>query len=402
MAIRASVLVVLILFSACGAKPLSTTGSVRLWIQKPDTAISATAASLSGLTFTEVPRETSWLSTLRLDPDAFDLVFMEWNRDMYAALGETLLARPWPFLKGRIETDDFLSGLSRHNGEKELLFIPATAYLWGLFYNKSVLAANGITPPQTWAEFETALSRLQTAGVQPIALGSSFGWPSAAWLSILDIRINGMEKHRALIEGKRSFTDETMSRVYSILASWRDNRYFDPLSGQKNWPEAVADLSSGKAAFLYLNASAWPRFTDQSNIGFMPLPAISAKKDTRGELAVVQGFGLSSKAVYPEAALALALEYARQGAPGQTGDAYRIPVMKPENQTTGSDQAYIKQIQSDILAKTPSLSPTLDKLYPAQTAYDLNQIMIGFFTLDSQMGPAELGMALKRIAERKE
>ncbi len=77
-------------------------------------------------------------------------------------------------------TDSFLPTVSVG---KQIFGVPSgTAMGGGILYNKKVFAANGLTVPKSWAEFEANNDKLKAAGIP--ALGATFGADST-WTSQL-------------------------------------------------------------------------------------------------------------------------------------------------------------------------------------------------------------------------
>lgn len=411
-------LAVLALCGACKGAPPDSSGAVRLWQSKSDAALPACASVLPELTLSAVPRTAAWNVQLREEPDSIDLLYLDWDRNIPLAGDAGLLAGTQSWRSRMPSLKHLWPCLSRSDAYGDGRFIPASAYTWGLFYNREALASRGIPVPKTWREFEAALGALQNAGVQPIALGSSFGWPATAWLSYLDLRLNGAAKHRALLALGRPFDSKDLLPVYETLQKWRDEGRFDPESGAKNWIEAMNAVASGEAAFILLPASVWPRFPNQAGVGFAAVPASPGKWTGRGELVGVQGFALSARAQDAEAALALTDACIAAGSGGQADESFRVSSLRPadgasnvpgvasENRANGAEPS-ISETETAILKGARVAFPQMDRALPEQAAYDVNQIMIRFFAPGSRMNSAELATALagatKNIsAERRE
>jgi glucose/mannose transport system substrate-binding protein len=75
------------------------------------------------------------------------------------------------------------------------LNVQRTNVLW---FNKSVMDSNGITPPATWEEFESAAAKLTAAGVVPLAVGDRDGWASGLLFETILISELGPERFRGL------------------------------------------------------------------------------------------------------------------------------------------------------------------------------------------------------------
>lgn len=130
------------------------------------------------------------------------------------------------------------------------IFVPTDYYWWGVFYRKSQFAKWGLSEPKTWSDFLHLCSVVKSKGVTPIGLGAGTGtaWVASAWFDYLDIRLNGADFHRALLQGKQSFTDP---KVVSVFNTWKQVLpYFDPNGTAVSWQEASNQLLQGQVGML--------------------------------------------------------------------------------------------------------------------------------------------------------
>ncbi|MFS4438432.1 ABC transporter substrate-binding protein [Paracoccaceae bacterium GXU_MW_L88] len=114
--------------------------------------------------------------------------------------------------------------------------------------NKAVLEENGITPPETWEEFESALATLQEAGVTPIAQGGQ-PWQEATVMDSLIMGVGGPEFYQATMIDldPEALGSEQMVEAFRRLGVIRDN-VDDNFSG-RDWNLATAMVINGEAAF---------------------------------------------------------------------------------------------------------------------------------------------------------
>jgi len=135
--------------------------------------------------------------------------------------------------------------------------LPLSYYHWGFFYKKSLFERYGLEPPQDWKAFLALCERLKQEGVIPLGLSTASDWPAASWFSYINLRLNGLDFHLALLHGRESYLDERVARV---LESWKqliDRGYF--LKGSENyqWQEVLPYLYRDKLG-LYLMGSFMP------------------------------------------------------------------------------------------------------------------------------------------------
>ena len=97
--------------------------------------------------------------------------------------------------------------------------VPYTFYQIGLYYRRDILQSAGIAEPLTWSDLLQACEKLAQRGIEPVAIGTRDLWPAAAWFDYLDLRINGLAFHMALMDGRVPYTDP---RVRAVLAAWNE------------------------------------------------------------------------------------------------------------------------------------------------------------------------------------
>ncbi len=391
-------------FLSCGAKPLDPSGAITAWTPKRDARLEETANSIGVTSFTESDRSVGWLASLRQEESAPDLVLAEWGRDFGSAAAEGLLLDLAPYgknLAGGGKNPGWITDTGREPASR---MVPAALSTWGLIYNKKLLEDSGIAPPESWKALEASFRALKAADVTPIALGASFGWPAGAWLTYIDMRENGGDEHLKLLSGERSFDSRSMVAALKTLENWRDLGYFGNASDAQNWADALNAVVAGRAAFTLVGASAWARVTNRDAVAFMPVPAGSGSRGKRGEIVNLQGYAVRASSARPEAALALALAYAHAGAPGLTGDQYRVsafPAPSDAEDTASQGTADdLKSTERKILAAARRPVPQMDRAMTAQEAYDFNRFMTGFFDAQKRESAeetaAKLAAAIKR------
>lgn len=156
--------------------------------------------------------------------------------------------------------------------------VPYTYYQWGVYYRKDLFEQHGLAPPQTWDEFLQVCQTLKDAGITPITIGTKFLWTAAGWFDYLNLRINGLDFHIELTDGKVPYTDD---RVRAVFAKWReliDGGYFLDNHATYSWQEAQPFMIQGKAA-MYLIGNFIAPFFEQAGvidqIGFFQFPTIN-------------------------------------------------------------------------------------------------------------------------------
>ncbi len=128
--------------------------------------------------------------------------------------------------------------------------VPLTQHWTGLFYNKNVFQALGLSPPATWEHFLQLCETLKQAGIAPIALGIQDRWPAQFWFDHLLLHTAGPDFRRRLVEGKASFLDPKVKHAAAVWQSLVDKGYFLRQPVLYDWAGAAKALHGGQAAMI--------------------------------------------------------------------------------------------------------------------------------------------------------
>ncbi|GAA5213222.1 ABC transporter substrate-binding protein [Corallincola platygyrae] len=159
----------------------------------------------------------------------------------------------------------------------EIYGLPTSYYHWGLYYNPALIEKYG-KPPQTWPEFTAICEALKRDGIVPIGLGNKNLWPAAAWFDYLDLRINGLAFHQALLAGDLPFSHP---KVREVLTTWKkmiDAGLFNENHALIDWDQVVPELYREKVGFTlmanFINSKL--NEANRNEIAFLPFPKIAA------------------------------------------------------------------------------------------------------------------------------
>ena len=155
--------------------------------------------------------------------------------------------------------------------------VPYTYYQIGLYYRRDILQSAGIAEPRTWNELLAACEKLAARGIEPIAIGTRDLWPAAAWFDYLDLRINGLAFHLALMDGRVSYTDP---RVRAVLAAWNEllaRNCFSVNHASTSWQESQALIYQGKSAMMLIGNYIVPNFPPavRDRMAFARFPVVN-------------------------------------------------------------------------------------------------------------------------------
>ncbi|WDE08503.1 carbohydrate ABC transporter substrate-binding protein [Thalassomonas viridans] len=159
---------------------------------------------------------------------------------------------------------------------KEVYAVPVSYYHWGLLYKKSLIKKYGGVP-KDWQAFIALCEKMKNAGITPIAIGTKNSWPAAAWFDYLNLRINGLEFHQQLLNGKISFYHP---RVQEVLIEWKrliDKKFFNQGSQRFTWDEILPGLYREWFGFILIGNFVTNKLPQQliQDFSFMPFPQIA-------------------------------------------------------------------------------------------------------------------------------
>lgn len=170
--------------------------------------------------------------------------------------------------------------------------VPSETYQILFYYNKTILADNGIDVPTTWDELMDACAKLKEAGVQPFEVGEKDVWRFGHLHTILSLKTYGTDIAKELSDRTVTYDGEEMTGIYDMIKTMVDNGYLGDnlLSTDKSMEDTY--FEEGKAAFKYdgswfpgaLENSGSDLYTNQE-IGVARFPSINeeyAKVDMGG------------------------------------------------------------------------------------------------------------------------
>lgn len=167
-------------------------------------------------------------------------------------------------------------------GDGSLYSLPTEFNIEGLWYNKQILADNGIDVPETWDALVDAAGELKAAGVQPFAAAGKDGWPLTRLVGDYIFRDLGPDALQKVADGEAKLTDPEYVAAADAVAQLGQAGYFGEAVGSVDYNAAMNLFLTGKSAFFYMGSWALANFSDEEqnqiggpdNIGFAPFPAV--------------------------------------------------------------------------------------------------------------------------------
>ncbi len=127
--------------------------------------------------------------------------------------------------------------------------MPLLAGYWVMYYNKSVFAKAGVTPPKTWQELIAVAEKVKAIGVKPFYETNILF--SFAWFETL-LAGKDPDLYDALSQGKAKYTDPGVVEVMNEWKKMIDAGYFNN-PGSKTEPNT--QLKNGDVAMI--NFGTW-------------------------------------------------------------------------------------------------------------------------------------------------
>ncbi len=215
--------------------------------------------------------------------------------------------------------------------EGKQYYLPVAFGWTGIYYNRQIFEQYGLVPPTTWDEFIQICETLVINGETPLSLSGQDAWMTMLWFDYLNLRLNGADVHRALVQGQLPYTD---ARLQDVVETWRmlfANGYFVERPELIGTLDAVNGLLRGdngmlgrEKAVMILTGPFWLTnmpavFMDE--LDFFPFPTMNANV-APAEVVTTLGYMAPRAGANPAATLAF-LRYIGSQA-GQTAMAQQL------------------------------------------------------------------------------
>jgi len=197
-------------------------------------------------------------------------------------------------------------------GEGNLYALPGAVQMLGVFYNKAVTEAAGITDePTTLAEFEDDLATVKDGGVTPLALPALATGGFQLWGALSNV-LGDPSAYSEWVYGEPGATvlkDPGFEDAAATIKEWADEGYMAEGASAVADPDAITELTSGQRAYFLTGNWNAKQLADSlgDDLGFFLLPGEDADSE-----AVASGSGfpysISAKSPNKDAAAAF-LDY---------------------------------------------------------------------------------------------
>ncbi|MET7644352.1 extracellular solute-binding protein [Streptomyces sp. NPDC005426] len=182
----------------------------------------------------------------------------------------------------------------------KLAVLPFEYNIEGIFYNKKLFTANGLSQPATWDDLVAASAKLQSKGIQPFSASGQQGWPLTRLLSGYLYRSLGPDALNKVADGTAELTDPEYVKAAEEVAALGKKGYFGKGLGSIDYDTAMNQFLNGKAAMFYMGSWALTNISDAEqnkvgaeNVGFMPFPAVTGGKGKIDQYPSNVGLGIT-------------------------------------------------------------------------------------------------------------
>jgi len=275
-----------------------------------------------------------------------------------------------------------------------------------LFYNKSVLAANHLTPPKTWADLLSDVAALKKGGVQvPIALGGADQWPTLMWFEYAYDRVAGPSFVTDALAGQSSLwktaaSNKALADLGQLInaGAFGPSKSWDSVYFTKN--QTAQMVISGQAAFELMGSWYYSTIQSQSasfaakSLGYTAFPSIPGGKGNLNDLAgnTENYYSVLAKTRYPQAvADFLTVMYSPTFVKKELGLGNLTTTTSTPALITGTTAPYLKY-QYSLIKKAPAFQLSWDQAWPQTDSNAIHTAVAGYFdSLDA--GTFETAMA---------
>ncbi len=177
------------------------------------------------------------------------------------------------------------SNIEAQYGDGSLYALPTELNIEGFWYNKEILADNGIEPPATWDDLVDAAATLNSAGIQPFSAAGKDGWPVTRLVGNYIFRDLGPDALQKVADGDAKLTDPEYVAAADAVNALGAEGYFGAAPGSIDYNGAMNLFLSGDAAFFYMGSWALGNFNDAEqnkigadNIGYAAVPGCRRRR----------------------------------------------------------------------------------------------------------------------------
>ncbi|TFC90184.1 extracellular solute-binding protein [Cryobacterium sp. TMT4-31] len=290
--------------------------------------------------------------------------------------------------------------------EDKVYAMPVAVLPGGIFYSQDLFDAAGITEaPVTITDLETAVEKLKTTGVAPIALGAKDAWPAAHWFYFFALRECSPDVLAEAADTK-DFSDDCWIKAGEDLESFAAtepyNQGFLTTAAQQGAGSSAGLLANHQAAMELMGAwnpgviaSLTPDEKPLADLSWFAFPEVDGGEGEPGSiLGGVDGYSCSVDAP------AECLDFLNYIGSADVQKEYYAAFNAPPVNTVAQEAVTEPYLQEIIAAynAAPYVSQWLDTVYGQNVGNALN---VGVVDLLAGKGsPEQLIQAVNDAAKK--
>ncbi|MET9496203.1 extracellular solute-binding protein [Streptomyces sp. NPDC006552] len=260
-----------------------------------------------------------------------------------------------------------------------------------LFHNKKVLDAAGVEPPTTWDGLLSAVKKLKSEGVTPIALGGGDRWPTLMWFEYLYDRIAGPDLFQQAVKGDKDVwasadSKKALGMIRELVDAGAFGSNYDSVKFTDQGSPTL--LATGKAGFELMGSweystqqEAHPAFA-KKDFGYTSFPTVAGGKGAAGDLVgnTNNFYSVLKKTKYPDAvAEFLKMQYSDTFVKAHLGIGNLPTTTNTADHLDEAASPDYAKFQYDLVKKAPSFQLSWDQAYPQSAATSMYQAIQQFF-----------------------
>ena len=231
-----------------------------------------------------------------------------------------------------------------------------------LYYNKSLLADNGIAVPKTYDDLMKASETLNAKGIVPLSLFGKEKWNCISLFDLFASRSNHAGIN-ALNDGSAKISDPAFAEAAQTVIDLAKAGFVSKNVTNTNYDQALAAFTSGQAAMFMSGEWEIPSLTQAmgDNFDYMYIPAkdeaaYEANKYAFSGGGSSQGYAVSSQTADKDFAAEVAFKLAYYQAEGRyvlranPVSPYSLDNVKPQNE--------IPPVMQKLSADMPNITST--------------------------------------------
>ncbi|MET4638380.1 extracellular solute-binding protein [Mycetocola sp. 2940] len=275
--------------------------------------------------------------------------------------------------------------LSAFGIDGKIYGMPTAVLPGGMYYSKDLFAEAGIEEtPKTMDELNTAVDKLKTASIEPIAVGAKDAWPAAHWYYFFAVR-SCSEDALAKAAETKEFDDpcwlKAGEEMQALVESEPFNNGFLTTAAQQGAGSSAGLIANHKAAIELMGAwnpgviaDLTPDKKPLADLGWFPFPAVDGGDGAEGAMmGGVDGFACSAQAPKEECTAFLNFFMQKEHQEGYATAFNTLPANQ-DAQSVVTDPA----LQSVLEAynEAPYVSVWLDTLFGQNVGNALNTSVV--------------------------